>query len=129
MVRVLFFDGHCNLCNHFIDFLIRRDRRGVLNYAPLQGKTAKVKLAPNLYMSLPSVVFLDGDEVYLRSGAALRAIAMLGGIYSLAKIFLLVPAPLRDFVYNTIANNRYRIFGRRETCRLPTPEEKERFLP
>lgn len=129
MVRVLFFDGHCNLCNHVIDFLIRRDRRGVLNYAPLQGKTAKVKLSPDLYESLPSVVLLDGDEVYLRSGAALRAIAMLGGIYSLAKIFLLVPTPLRDFVYDLIANNRYKLFGRRETCRLPTPEEKERFLP
>lgn len=129
MMRVLFFDGHCNLCSRFIDFLIRRDHRGVLNYAPLQGKTARVKLSPDLYMSLPSVVLLDGDEVYLRSGAALRAMAMLGGIYSLAKIFLVVPSPVRDFVYNVIANNRYKIFGRRETCRLPTEEEKDRFLP
>lgn len=127
-MRVVFFDGHCNLCNRFVDFLIRRDTRHALRFASLQGETAK-RLLPKEYVSdLSTVVFLNEGKISTHSSAALRAIATLGGGYYLFKWFLLVPAFIRNLVYRFVASNRYTWFGRRDTCRLPSPEEKAQFL-
>ncbi|MGE4133120.1 MAG: thiol-disulfide oxidoreductase DCC family protein [Bdellovibrionales bacterium] len=124
----LFFDGHCNLCNGFVDFLIRHDRSKKILFGSLQGKAAAASLPPHFRELLPSVVLVENGEIYSRSSAALKALALLGGIYKLGLIFFLVPRPIRDWVYDLIAKNRYAWFGRRDTCRLPSPEERERFL-
>lgn len=125
---VVFFDGVCNLCNGFVDFLIRRDPNDRLRFAPLQGETAK-KLVPAAWREeLSSVVLWQDGRCSRESAAAVRALATLGGVWKLALVFLVVPALLRDFIYRGIARNRYRWFGQRETCRLPSPEERERFL-
>jgi predicted DCC family thiol-disulfide oxidoreductase YuxK len=124
---ILFFDGVCNLCNGFVDFLITRDNS--LLFAPLQGLTASHKLSPLLTQTLPSVVLIDEQgRVYLRSAAALRVLTGLGGLWLVLKIFLLLPGFLRDIIYNFIAANRYSWFGKKDSCRLPSLAERDRFL-
>ena len=125
---VLFFDGVCNLCNRTVDFLIRRDKKHALRFAPLQGTSAQELLDSSKFEALPSVVLLDKSGVYQRSSAVLRAVAKLGGLWPLMKVFLIVPRPIRDAVYNWIAKNRYKWFGKRDSCRLPTTEERAMFL-
>jgi predicted DCC family thiol-disulfide oxidoreductase YuxK len=148
-MAVVYFDGVCNLCNGFVDYLIRRDKAGVLRFAPLQGATARLRLTADVRDSLSSVVFEDdanvakggiavnalgggaggGGKVSLRSEAALRAIAAIGGLHRGVLIFLwIVPTGLRDWVYNRVADNRYKWFGQRDTCRLPTAWERSHFL-
>jgi predicted DCC family thiol-disulfide oxidoreductase YuxK len=126
---VLFFDGVCGLCNRFVDLLLREDRGRVLRFAPLQGRTARERLPAALTAQVGTVVLLDGDGVHTRSDAILRALALLGGQpRALAWMGWAVPRPVRDFFYEAIARQRYRWFGRRDACRLPTPQERERFL-
>lgn len=127
---ILYFDGYCNLCNWFIDFLIRRDTRQALRFTSLQGKTARDRL-PAKYVgeNIYTIVFeAEGGKIYTESAAALRALARLGGVWRMMLVVLIVPWFLRDLVYRLVAVNRYRLFGRRETCRLPSPEERARFL-
>jgi len=125
---IVFYDGVCNLCDAFVDFAVRHDRRAVFRYAPLQGTTAAAYLDPTFREMLTSVALLDDGTVYRKSDAALRVLAGMGGAWRLALIFLLVPLPIRDWVYDHVAHNRYRWFGKRTSCRIPTPEERGRFL-
>jgi predicted DCC family thiol-disulfide oxidoreductase YuxK len=126
---IVFFDGVCGLCNASVDRLLKWDHRGVLRFAPLQGLTAAQLLPAERINDLDSFVLLDDRGMHLRSDAALRAVAHLGGGWRLANALRVVPAFLRDAVYGRIARNRYRWFGRRDACRLPLPNEQERFLP
>jgi len=128
-MNVIYFDGHCNLCNRFVDFLIRRDKLHILRFAPLQGQTAAQQLPAEFREKLGTIVYAQGAQFHVRSTAALLILASLGGVWTLAKILLIIPRPLRDLVYRWIAKNRYLWFGRRDTCRLPSPQEKEQFLP
>ena len=125
---IVYFDGHCNLCNSAIDFLIRRDPRRVLKFAPLQGETAKQRLPEALVKDLGTVAFEDERGVVTESTAALRALGAIGGVYRLAPLLIIIPRFIRDRVYRFVARHRYRWFGRRDTCRLPTPAEKAQFL-
>lgn len=127
-MRIVYFDGYCNVCNRFIDFLIRRDRARVLKFASLQGETAGQRLPPNYIQDVNTMVFEDDGVIHEKSGAAIRAIALLGGPYKLMKVFLIIPWPWRDFIYQFIADHRYMWFGKRETCRLPTPFERAQML-
>lgn len=126
--QVVYFDGVCNLCNAFVDWLMRRDHKRKLYFSSLQSETARTRLPVGMADSLSSVVFESGGKVYRRSEAALRVMAALGGVHSLWLGFLIVPGFIRDPIYGFIARNRYRWFGQRDTCRLPSPEEKSRFL-
>jgi predicted DCC family thiol-disulfide oxidoreductase YuxK len=127
--RIVFFDGVCGLCNRFIDRLLTMKGSGTLRFAPLQGSTAQDRLPAGMADALNSVVYLREGVVLQRSDAALRVLTDLGGWNSVYRVLFIVPRPLRDFVYDWIARNRYRWFGKHETCRLPTPEERARFLP
>lgn len=131
---LVLFDGECNLCNGTVDFVIRRDRRGRFRFAPLQGPTAAAlrAAAPDPggpANPLRSVLLWDAGKLYAKSDAGLRLLAGLGGPWRLMGAFLAVPRFIRDGIYDFIARNRYRWFGRRETCRMPAPGERERFLP
>lgn len=126
--KILFFDGVCNLCNWFIDFSIRRDKSGKIFFSPLQSDIALKKLGPQYTKGLPSVVYFREGEVFSESTAALIVLSDLGGVLALFRVFLIIPKIFRDPVYRWIARNRYRWFGRRETCRLPSEHEKTRFL-
>ena len=133
---VVYFDGVCNLCNRFVDFLVRIDRARVLRYAPIQGETAKARgiydaarePVPGSIVVQRDVAEQDGER-WTESDAVIRIFTHVGGIWSAAAILRVVPRTLRDAVYRTVARNRYRIFGRRDTCRVPSDEEKALFLP
>jgi predicted DCC family thiol-disulfide oxidoreductase YuxK len=127
---VIFFDGVCGLCNRFVDFVIRHDRQGVFRLAPLQGETARDRLAEADVVDLKTVVLVDLSGTYRKSTAVLRVLGRLGGFWKFAAALLwVIPRPIRDLGYSWIAANRYAIFGRKETCRLPSAAERERFLP
>ncbi len=127
---VVFFDGVCGLCNRFVDFVLRRDPKGLFLFSPLQGETAARRLDTADIADLKTVVVFDGDRAYRKSAAVIRVLGRLGGFWrAAAGLMWIVPRPIRDLGYSWIANNRYAIFGKKETCRLPTAEERSRFLP
>jgi predicted DCC family thiol-disulfide oxidoreductase YuxK len=131
--RVVLFDGVCNLCNAYVDFLIRRDRRQQLMFASLQSKAGAVvtKAAPEAAVpdTFYTMFLLDADgQIYGRSDAILKSVTSLGGWYRMLAAFWLVPRPLRDIAYRAVARLRYRVFGTRQSCRVPTPQEREMFL-
>ena len=126
--RIVFFDGVCGLCNRFVDRLLRVGRKRVLRFAPLQGRTAQERLPAGMADALESVVYLRDGAVIQRSDAALWILIDLGGWRVMYRGFFIVPRFVRDAVYDWIARNRYRWFHKYETCRLPTPEERARFL-
>jgi len=124
---IVFFDGVCGLCNGFVDFLVQHDRTRVLRYAPLQGTTAaQFERFPR---HLDSVVVVHGDRVLVKSDAALTALSRLGGVWRLTAVARVIPRVLRDSVYDLIARNRYRWYGKHEACRIPTADEAAWFLP
>lgn len=126
---ILFFDGVCGLCNGVVDFSIRHDRRGTLLFAPLQGRTASAVLPESDTERLDTVVLIEGDRVSRRSSAVVRLLTNLGGMWKPAAWLLwMIPKPIRDLGYRCVAKLRYRLFGMKESCRLPTPEERTRFL-
>ena len=125
--RVIFFDGVCGLCNAWVNFILKRDRAGIFSFAPLQGDYAK-EMEPEASKNLNTMIYHASGQRYYRTGAILRILRDLGGIWYLAWIFWFIPFFMRDFFYGLIARNRYRIFGKKENCRIPTPEEKVRFL-
>lgn len=126
---IVFFDGVCGLCNKLVDFLIRKDRHQKLTFAPLQGVTALAKLNEKDRCDMDTLVFIDRKGVHYRSTAALRISRYLSGGWSLMYVFIIVPPIIRDRVYRLVAKRRYAMFGKKESCRLPTPEERGRLLP
>jgi predicted DCC family thiol-disulfide oxidoreductase YuxK len=127
---ILFFDGVCGLCDITVKWLIARDPAGILRYAPLQGETAARVLPPADSQNLQSVVLMDEAGVHRRSAAVVRSLRHLGGRYRwLARGLWLVPAPIRELGYKIISKLRYRLFGKRDLCRLPKQGESTRFLP
>jgi predicted DCC family thiol-disulfide oxidoreductase YuxK len=127
---IIFFDGVCGLCNRFIDFVISRDRAAVFRFAPLQGETARERLPEADVRDINTMVLWEEQGVFRKSTAAARILIRLGGIWRLLGFAVrLMPRPLRDFGYSLVARYRYAIFGKKETCRMPTPAERGRFLP
>ncbi|HTQ09540.1 MAG TPA: DCC1-like thiol-disulfide oxidoreductase family protein [Fimbriimonadaceae bacterium] len=128
---VLFFDGVCNLCNRSVDWIMRRDRRRVFRFASLQGETAK-EVVPEFAKAqdLSTVVLVANGRKFVRSSAVIEVLKGLGGSWRvLGCVLRVVPRPLRDWGYDRVAKARYRRWGKRDTCRVPGPEERERFLP
>jgi predicted DCC family thiol-disulfide oxidoreductase YuxK len=127
---VIFFDDVCVMCNSFVNILLHVDRRQRFFFAPLRGETAGRLLPP-----LPddaskwSMVYVDESGIHDQSDASLEVYRRLGGLWWLLSLARFVPRAIRDPIYRVIAKNRYRWFGKRETCRIPSAEERERFLP
>ena len=127
---IIFFDGVCAMCNRFVDLILRADRRDVFRFAPLQGETARELLSPLADDPREwSMIYLDERGVHEESDASLEVYRRLGGVWWLASLLRLVPRFIRTPAYRLVARNRYRWFGRRDSCRVPSAEEKARFLP
>lgn len=127
---ILLFDGVCNLCNGIVQFIIKHDPNAKFKFASLQSETgqALLRMFGLKTDDFDTFVLVRGEKYFVRSSAVLRVLDELGGIWKLFYVFIFLPAPLRDFFYNAIANSRYKLFGRRESCMVPTAELKQRFL-
>lgn len=127
---IVYFDGVCGLCNRLVDFLLRHDRSGELRFAPLQGETARATLPEADVRELSTIAFTADGHHWTESSAIVRILWRLGPFWKMAGTLLwLIPRPLRNLGYRLVARSRYRFFGKRETCRLPTAEERDRLLP
>ena len=126
---IVVFDGVCTLCNSTVDFLIRNDRTGTLLFGSFQDEHIADLLKKHGVTSAPDSVYLiEGGVLYQESEAALRLVRYLGGAWRVFRVFAVVPAVLRNAIYRWVARNRYRWFGKRDVCRIPTQEERHRFL-
>lgn len=125
--KVVLFDGVCGMCNASVDFILRQDRYEKFLFSPLQGEFAKIQV-PQECEDLNTIIYWRNGNVLRRSSAVLRILVDLGGVWVIVWPLLLIPSFLRDLAYRVIANNRHLISKKRIVCRLPSPEEKERFL-
>jgi predicted DCC family thiol-disulfide oxidoreductase YuxK len=127
---VILFDGVCNLCNGAIQFVIERDPAAHFHFAALQSDAAaRLIECSGVRHALPdSIVLVEDGRVFTRSTAALRIARHLRFPWPAAYVMIVVPRPLRDWIYNLVARNRYAWFGRREVCMVPTPTLRARFL-
>ncbi len=127
---VIFFDGVCNLCQGSVQFVIQHDPKRYFRYASLQGQagTEILKQQGLSVEEYDSFLLWENGKIYTRSTAALRVCRKLSGLWPILYLFILVPTFIRDAVYNWVARNRYRWFGKQETCWVPTPELRSLFI-
>lgn len=127
---IILFDGVCNLCNGAVQFIIKRDKKGNFSFASLQSAEGqKLSKEYNLPVTdFNSFILIENNKVYTRSTGALRVTRKLRGLWPLIYGFIIIPKFIRDGVYNWIARNRYKWFGKKDECMIPTPELKARFL-
>ncbi|MBI3652463.1 MAG: DUF393 domain-containing protein [Acidobacteria bacterium] len=129
---VLLYDGVCGFCNKGVQMILAHDAGGNLKFAPLQSQYGEAVIARHQLTNIDSVVFVESsagaERVFIRSNAALQLARYLGGWWKLLLVFYVVPRPVRDFFYDLFAKYRYRFFGKYDSCLLPTPEMRARFL-
>jgi predicted DCC family thiol-disulfide oxidoreductase YuxK len=126
---IIYFDGLCNLCDGFVRFLLARDKHQRYRFAPLQGETARVRLAERFVYDPQTIVLEEPKRFRVRSDAALAILTGLGGVWRLTALLRVIPRRFRDALYNFVARKRLEWYGRRDACRVPTEAERERFLP
>ena len=128
--HIILFDGVCNFCNFWVNFIINRDKNDTYQFAAMQSDSGqrllqKFKLNSN---DFDSFVLIVNDKHFTKSTAALMIIKNLESIVKLLYPLTILPGPIRDFIYDLIAKNRYKLFGKRDVCRIPTENEKRKFL-
>ena len=127
---LILFDGVCNLCNSSVQFVIARDKTNHFVFAPLQSQYAKTllvkhKLSP---ITINSIVLVEAGKAYIKSTGALKIAKHLSGFWPIMYLFIIVPPFVRNAVYDIVAKNRYKWFGKMDKCMLPTPEIKDKFI-
>lgn len=129
--KIILFDGVCNLCNSFVQFVIKYDKKDIFRFVALQSDLGK-KIIKNIGLenkNIDSVVFYEPNVFYLiKSNAALEILENLGGIFKIAILLKIFPRFFRDFIYDFIARNRYKWLGKKDSCMIPTLELKAKFL-
>lgn len=128
--QIILFDGVCNFCNFWVNFVIKRDKKDLFRFAALQSEKAK-EFSDKFNFdtsSMNTFLLIDGDHLYTKSTAALKICKQLTGPIKIFYPFISLPKFFRDFIYDLVAKNRYKFFGKRDSCRIPTAEEKLKFL-
>ena len=125
---IVFFDGVCNLCQGSVRYLIKHDKKGVLKFASLQGNYGKDFVNETEIQSMQSILFFDGNMLYKKSTAVLKLSRLLGGWHQMLLLGYILPRFFRDWLYNIVAKNRYRWFGKKDQCMLPSKGFENRFL-
>lgn len=127
---IVFFDGICNLCNTSIQLIIKNDRKNKFLFAQLQSDKVKefLRQQEEDFSNTDSILLVTPKKIYTKSSAALKIAKDLKGFYPLLYIFYIIPKPIRDVVYDLIAKNRYKWFGKEESCMIPTAALKNKFL-
>ena len=129
--KIILFDGVCNLCNSAVQFIIKNDKKDIFRFVALQSYLGKeickhIGVDQNKIDSI--ILYNPGEAYYYKSSAAIEIAEDLGGIYNLVSIFKILPEKLRNYFYDYIAKNRYKWYGKKESCMIPTPELKAKFL-
>lgn len=127
---ILLFDGVCNLCTGIVKFILKNDKKEVFRFAALQSQSGQALLKR---FDLPvadfdTFVLIIGDKYYTKSTAVLHVLKALGGLWEILYVYIVFPESMRDLLYDIVARMRYRIFGKKATCLVPSPEIKDRFL-
>ena len=127
---ILLFDGVCNLCNNSVQFIIKRDTQAKIRFASLQSEVGQQLLQQQGYPQedFDTAILIDKGKVYDRSSVGLQVVRKLDGLWPLFYIFIILPKPIRDIIYNWIAKNRYKWFGKEESCMMPSPDLRSRFI-
>ncbi|WP_332647189.1 thiol-disulfide oxidoreductase DCC family protein [Lysinibacillus sp. 54212] len=129
ILGIVLFDGLCHFCDASVQFILKRDKQARINFAALQSnKGAQLKEQYRIEESIDSLVFIDEERAYVKSDAALKIAKKLNGLWKLAYLAVLIPRPIRDYFYDIVAKNRYKWFGQRQSCMLPTKEQRNRFI-
>ena len=128
--KIILFDDICNLCNRVVLFIIKRDPQAKYMFASLQSDSGKkILLKFGISTSdFDSFVLINDNKYFSKSSASLRVFKELNGLWRLLFVFIIVPPFMRDFIYNIIAKNRYKVFGKRDSCMVPSPAIQNRFL-
>ncbi|WP_240904117.1 thiol-disulfide oxidoreductase DCC family protein [Bacillus sp. N1-1] len=127
--NIILFDGVCNLCNGLVKFMFKYDKKAVFSFASLQSETAEILLKKAGLTEVPdSVIVIKEGKALVKSEAALSIIKQLGGLFKLLLVFRLFPRSIRDRIYDEVAKRRYKWFGKKESCMIPTKEQRKRFL-
>ncbi|MCE5332090.1 MAG: DCC1-like thiol-disulfide oxidoreductase family protein [Bacteroidales bacterium] len=128
--RIVYFDGYCNLCSGWVKFLLKRDKRNRFKFAALQsGKGQNVLKILGMPLEEPTtVIYLKNDKYFTESEAALEILKDLGGFWIAFSVFRLIPISIRNYLYGLISKWRYKLFGKRDTCMIPQPDQQKRFI-
>lgn len=128
--NIILFDGHCNLCNGVVQFVLKHDKNKRFRFGSLQGESGQQLLRQyNMpTQEFNTVIVILNNRIYTHSTAALMLVRNLSGLWPMLYVFILVPVFIRDRIYNWVAQNRYRWFGKKETCWVPRPEYRNRFI-
>jgi len=129
MHPVILFDGVCNFCDASVQFILNRDPKGIFHFASLQSEVGQNLVKKhNVPADVDSMILIEDDKVYYKSAAALRISRHLQGAWKWLYALIIIPSPVRNFIYDLIAKNRYKWFGQKESCMLPPPNIRKRFL-
>ncbi len=123
--RIVIFDGICAFCNKSIDILMKLDSQKKFRYTPIQGEFVKTL---NIEPDIDSIIYYEDSTLFYKSTAILKILQALGGLWRMTTVFYLIPRVIRDFIYDIIAKYRYKIFGKKESCRIPKKIEQELFI-
>lgn len=127
--KIVLFDGVCNFCATSVQFIIRHDKTNSLKFASLQSALGQELLTKyNMSKDLEGVVFIENNKAYFKSAAAFKIVRYFGGFWRILNVFSILPLFVTDFGYDIIAKNRYRWFGKKDSCMIPSPEIRSRFL-
>ncbi|MCP1145419.1 thiol-disulfide oxidoreductase DCC family protein [Lysinibacillus endophyticus] len=128
-MKVVLFDGECNFCSQSVQFIIKRDKRIQFKFASLQSTSGRELVEKhNIPKTIDSVVLVDNDRAYTKSSAVLRIALGLDRYWKLLYVFLLVPVPLRNIIYDIIAKNRHKLLKQNNACMVPSKEDLDRFI-
>ncbi|MCH8034234.1 MAG: thiol-disulfide oxidoreductase DCC family protein [Bacteroidetes bacterium] len=128
--HIILFDGVCNFCNFWVNFIMNRDKNDIYKFAAMQSESGQ-KLLQEYKLNVSdfdSFVLIVNDKHFTKSTAALKISKNLRSVVKLLYPLIILPGPIRDFFYDLIAKNRYKFFGKRDFCRIPTEEERDKFL-
>lgn len=129
MQKLILFDGKCHFCDSSVQFIIKRDQYAQFSFASLQSETGqKILKDYHLNNDLDSMLLIEDGKAFVKSTAALHIAKHLDGLWKWSYMFILIPSFIRDIFYHMLAKNRYKWFGRKESCEIPSPEMRKRFL-
>lgn len=129
-MNIILFDGICNLCNYIVFFIISRDKKALFRFAAIQSETGQLLLKEYFVRNEKNttIYYINGKKCFQKSTAVLHILKDLGGIWKCFYPLIFIPSCFRDVIYLLISHNRYKLFGKRQTCMIPSPEIKERFI-